>query len=167
VEPVPGTPFGLIVYGSPQVTSGPAVGSLVTGIASLLVAMVVFCFGLVGAPDGWGPVVAGAFGILAGGLGLSGVGLGMAGLRQTRPQVPGGPGAVPGGHHGPAPGVPPGGPQGVPPGVPAGVRPGVPQAGTQRPASGRGLAVAGLICGASGVLITAGALVLSSVIAFS
>lgn len=100
-------------------------GSLVAGIAGLVVALVVLCFGLAGAVDGWGPLVAGAFGVLAGTLGLGGVGLGIVGLRRTRP------------------------------------------GGVVQPASGRGLALAGLICGAVAVVITGGALALSAVIALS
>lgn len=93
VEPVPGTPYGLVIYGSPAVTSGPAVGSLVCGIASLAVSTVVLCFGLVGATDGWGPWVAGAFGVLAGALGAGGVGLGVVGLRRIRRAASGADGA--------------------------------------------------------------------------
>ncbi len=148
VEPVPGTPFGLIVYGSPPVTSGPAIGSLVAGIAGVLVAVAVFCFGLAGAPDGWGPLVAGAFGVLAAVLGLGGIGLALVGLRQTRrgaPPAPGGAGSAETGSAGA----------------------GIAGAGgaTERPAAGRGLAVAGLACGAAAVVITVGALALSLVIA--
>ena len=49
VEPVPGTPFGVVHLDVPPVTSGLAVGALVAGIASILVSLLVICFGLVGA----------------------------------------------------------------------------------------------------------------------
>lgn len=84
VDPIPGTPFGLVYLAVPPSTSGPAVGSLVTGIISILVSLVVSCFGLLGGRDGWGAWVAGAFAVLAGVFGLAGVGLGLAGARQVR-----------------------------------------------------------------------------------
>lgn len=149
VDQLPGTPYGLVVYGSPRSVSGPAVGALVVGVASLLVATLVTCFGLAGAPAGWGVPVAGAFAILAGFLGLGGVGLGVAGLRRTRrgrPAVPAGPPAVPGG----------------PPAIPGG-----PPASPGGPASainGRGLAVAGLVCGAVAVAIVIGSLALAALV---
>lgn len=84
VEPVPGTPFGLAYLNVPPGMSGPAVGSLVTGIASILVSFVVICFGVAGASGGWGGWVAGAFAVLAVVAGLAAVGLGLTGLRQLR-----------------------------------------------------------------------------------
>jgi hypothetical protein len=84
VEPLQGTPFGLLFLNVPGGTSGPAVGSQVAGIASILVSFVVACFGFAGANAGWGAWVAGAFAVLAGVLGLAGVGLGLAGMRQVR-----------------------------------------------------------------------------------
>jgi hypothetical protein len=84
VEPVAGTPFGLAYLNVPPGTSGPAVGSQVAGIASILVSVVVLCFGLAGASGGWGGWVAGAFAVLAVVLGLAGIGLGLAGMRQVR-----------------------------------------------------------------------------------
>jgi hypothetical protein len=61
-----------------------AVGSLVTGVASLLVLTLVACFGFAGAGAGWGGWVAGAFAVLAALLGLAGMVLGMVSLRQIR-----------------------------------------------------------------------------------
>jgi hypothetical protein len=115
VEVVPDTPYGLAIMGPPEATSGPAIGSLVAGVGSGLVALMVTCVGLAGAGAGWGLWVAGAFAVLAGCLGLAGVGLGLVGMRQTR------------------------------------TRP----SGTQPAVRGRGMAVAGLVCGAGGAVITA------------
>jgi hypothetical protein len=84
VEPVPGTSFGVAYLDVPAATSGTAVSSMVTGIASILVSFVVTCFGLAGASAGWGGWVAGAFAVLAILLGLAAIGLGLAGLRQVR-----------------------------------------------------------------------------------
>ena len=85
VEPVGGTPYALAIL-APQVpTSGPAIGSLVCGIAGIVVAVVAGCLGIVGAQPGWGMWVTGAFAVLAGSLGVAGVGLGVVGIRQTRP----------------------------------------------------------------------------------
>jgi hypothetical protein len=81
---VAGTPFGVAIIPAPPISSGPATASLVTGIASILVAFVVGCFGLLGASDGWGPIVAGAFAVLAGCAGIAALVLGTAGLRQVR-----------------------------------------------------------------------------------
>jgi hypothetical protein len=90
VEPVPDTPFGVAIYGTPPTVSGPAIGSLVAGIAAILVSLVVSCFALVEAAGraedaaGTGALVGGAFAALAGCLGIAGIGLGVAGMRQTR-----------------------------------------------------------------------------------
>lgn len=84
IDPVPGTPYGLAYLNVPAGTSGPAVGSQVAGIASILVSVVVLCFGLAGASEGWGGWVAGAFAVLAVLLGLAGIGLGLAAMRQVR-----------------------------------------------------------------------------------
>lgn len=83
VDPVPGTPFGLVHLDVPPVTAGPAVAALVTGIGSVLVALAEGCFGLLGAADGWGAWAAGAFAVLAGLLGIAGVVLGEIGRRRT------------------------------------------------------------------------------------
>ncbi len=66
VEPVPGTPFGVAVVEVRPTTSGPASASLVAGVASILVSLIVGCFALLGAEQGWGATVAGAFAVLSG-----------------------------------------------------------------------------------------------------
>lgn len=120
VEVVPGTAFGL-AYATVQPTvSGQAVGSLVAGILSIFVAMVVGCFGVTGAQAGWGPVVGGAFAVLAAAFGAAAIGLGLFGVRQ----LAGSPGRL----------------------------------------TGRGMAVAGISCGAVGLLCTAVAMVLALLI---
>lgn len=96
------------------ITSGLAVGSLVAGIASVLVSMVVVCFGLAGAQEGWGAWAAGAFAVLSGLAGMAGIALGELGRRQIRR-----------------------------PAAPPAVR-----------FTGRGLALAGMICGAVGLALT-------------
>ncbi|WP_213453137.1 hypothetical protein [Rhizomonospora bruguierae] len=103
-----GTPFGLAYLAVPRAVSGMAVGSLVSGIGSVLVSGVVGCLGLAGAQGGWGAAVAGAFTVLACALGAAAGVLGLAGLRQARrdPAV-----------------------------------------------SGRGLAIAGLSCGGTGIAL--------------
>ncbi|GAA1600780.1 hypothetical protein [Actinoplanes couchii] len=65
VDRVTGTPFGLVHFQVAPITSGPAVGSLVAGVAAILVSLAVFCFGLAGAEEGWGGWVAGAFTMLS------------------------------------------------------------------------------------------------------
>lgn len=47
MEPVAGTPFGVAIYPEPSTVSGQAVASLVAGIASILVSFVVGCTGFV------------------------------------------------------------------------------------------------------------------------
>lgn len=88
IEPVPGTTFGVAYLDVPPVTSGLAIGALVAGIASVLVSLLVGCFGVTGAQAGWGAWAAGAFAVLGGLLGLAGIGLGLAGLRQIRRSSP-------------------------------------------------------------------------------
>jgi hypothetical protein len=121
---VPGTPFGVVHLDVPPVTSGLAVGSLVAGIAAIVVSLLVICFGLAGASGGWGAWAAGAFAVLAALLGLAGMVLGGLGRRQISRVAP-----------------------------PPALR-----------FTGRGLAVAGLTCGAVGLGLTvlglAGALLL-------
>lgn len=112
---MPGTPFGLVHLEVPPVTSGLAVGALVTGVAAVLVSLVVACFGLIGAGAGWGPWAAGAFALLATLLGGAGVVLGILGRRQIR-------------RTGPA----------------SAVR-----------FTGNGMAVAGVVCGGTGLALTA------------
>jgi hypothetical protein len=114
VEAVPGTEFGLVQLKVAPITSGLAVGSLLAGIASILVSTLVLCFGVAGSADGWGGVVAGAFALLGVLVGGGGAGLGLLARRQIR-------------------------------------RSG--QAGRVR-FTGRGLAVAGLSCGAAGLGIS-------------
>jgi hypothetical protein len=110
IDPVPGTTFGIAYLAMPPTMAGQAIGSLVAGIGSLLVATVVACFGLTGASGGWGPLVAGAFAVLAIFMGVAATGLGLAGRRR------------------------------------------VAQSGGE--VRGRGLAIAGISCGASGVALT-------------
>jgi hypothetical protein len=84
VEAVPGTPFGLALVPVPPTSSGPAAASTVTGIASILVSLVVGCFAALGAQDGRGPTVAGAFAVLAVFAGVAALVLGNVALRQIR-----------------------------------------------------------------------------------
>lgn len=115
VEPVAGTEFGVAFLRVPPTFSGLAVGSLVAGIASILLSTAVGCIGVAMARAG-GAIGAGAFAILAVVLGLGSVGLGLAAIRQVRQ----GNGRI----------------------------------------AGRALAIAGLVCGAVGLLLTAGGFVL-------
>ncbi|MGW4498473.1 hypothetical protein ACWENR_07620 [Micromonospora sp. NPDC004336] len=70
----------------PPVTSGLAVGSLVAGIVSILVALLVICFGAVAAMGGaW---AAGAFTVLGVLAGAGAVAAGLLGLRQIRRGAP-------------------------------------------------------------------------------
>jgi hypothetical protein len=82
LEPVPGTEFGLVQLQVAPVRSGLATGSLMAGIASVLVSALVLCFGLSGASEGWGGWVAGAFTLLAVLAGGGAVGVGLVALRQ-------------------------------------------------------------------------------------
>jgi hypothetical protein len=110
---VPDTPYGLAYLDVARPTSGPSVGALVTGIAALLVTMLMGCFGLIATTAGTGALVGGAFGVLAALLGSAGIGLGVVGIRQVR-------------------------------------RTGV---------GGRGMAITGIACGATGVVLTVAILV--------
>jgi hypothetical protein len=83
VEPVAGTEFGVAYLRVPPTFSGLAVGSLVAGIASILLSLAVGCIGVAMAQAG-GAIGAGAFAILALVLGLGSVGLGFAAMRQVR-----------------------------------------------------------------------------------
>jgi hypothetical protein len=88
VQSVDGAPgYGVAIVGVAPTTSGPAVASLVVGVGSILVSLVVFCFGGVGADGGWGPVVAGAFAVLAGLVGVAAIVLGRVGYRQIKRAV--------------------------------------------------------------------------------
>jgi hypothetical protein len=84
VDPVPGTPFGVVYLGVSPTVSGIAVGSMVAGIGSVLVSLLVYCFGLAGAQNGWGPLVSGAFAILAGLVGGAALATGLVAMRQIR-----------------------------------------------------------------------------------
>jgi hypothetical protein len=84
VEPVPGTPFAVVTLDVPPVTSGLAIGALVAGIASVLVSIVVVCFGVAGAQYGWGALASGAFTLLAVVAGAGAVVLSVVARRQMR-----------------------------------------------------------------------------------
>jgi hypothetical protein len=84
VDPGAGTAFGVVHLEVPPATSGLAIGALVAGVASIVVSLVVLCFGLVGAEAGWGAWAAGAFTVLAVAAGAAGVALGLLGRRQVR-----------------------------------------------------------------------------------
>jgi hypothetical protein len=81
---VPGTSYQLAIVGLPRAVSGPAAASLPAGIGSILVSFVVGCFALLGAQDGWGTAVSGAFALLATFAGIAAISLGAAGARQAR-----------------------------------------------------------------------------------
>jgi len=88
VDPVPGTDFGVVYLPVAPTVSGTAVGSMVAGIGSIVVALVVICFGVTGARSangtggGWGPLVSGAFAILAALLGGGALAVGLLTRRQ-------------------------------------------------------------------------------------
>jgi hypothetical protein len=81
---VPGTGFGVVHLQIAPVTSGLGVGSMIAGIAALIVSFLVLCFGLAGAGAAWGPWVAGAFTVLGALVGAGAIGLGLAARRQIR-----------------------------------------------------------------------------------
>lgn len=83
-EGVPGEPFNLAILPTPKIVSGPSVGALLAGIGSLLVSGAVWCFGITGDEQGWGPLVGGAFFALTAFLGVAGVILGIVGLRNIK-----------------------------------------------------------------------------------
>jgi hypothetical protein len=80
IAPLPGTPFGVALVQVPPVTFGPAIGSMVAGIGSIVVATITGCFGVSTA----GPLVDGAFAILALLLGGAAIGTGVASMRTIR-----------------------------------------------------------------------------------
>jgi hypothetical protein len=82
VEPLMGTEFGLVQFQVPPVASGQSTGSLVAGIGSILVSVLVLCFGLAGSSRGWGAWVAGAFALLAVLAGGGAIALGILARRQ-------------------------------------------------------------------------------------
>ncbi|MER7280344.1 hypothetical protein ABT369_38505 [Dactylosporangium sp. NPDC000244] len=84
VDVIQGTPFGVAYPAAPTTPSGPSIGSLVAGIASILVALFALCLGATGASEGWGLAAAGAFTVLGIFLGAGAAGLGLAGTRQIR-----------------------------------------------------------------------------------
>ncbi|MCO8275685.1 hypothetical protein M1L60_34410 [Actinoplanes sp. TRM 88003] len=84
VDAMPGTDFGLVQLRVEPITSGLAIGSLLAGIGSILVSMLVVCFGLAGASEGWGGWVAGAFTLLSVAAGGGAVAIGVVSRRQIR-----------------------------------------------------------------------------------
>ena len=91
VAEVPGTPYAVALVELRPTLSGPAVASLFAGIASILVSLVVTIFTAVGAGQGWGAAVAGAFAILSTAFALGAVGLHRAALTGIRTSVSWGP----------------------------------------------------------------------------
>ena len=90
VDPLPGTDFGLVRLEVAPAASGLATGSLVAGIASILVSGLVLCFGVAGSTDSWGGWVAGAFALLAALFGAGAIAAGLVARRQiARSGVPG------------------------------------------------------------------------------
>lgn len=87
IDPVPGTHFGIAYPELHPTVSGLAVGSMVAGIGSVMVSLLVGCFGLTGAQRGWGALVAGAFTVLAVAVGAGALGTAFAALRQIRRSV--------------------------------------------------------------------------------
>jgi hypothetical protein len=84
VEAVPGTEFGVAYLRVPPTVSGLAVGSMIAGIASILVAFIIGCAGVAGLQNEQIPIIAGAFAVLAALLSFAGLGLGYASTRQIR-----------------------------------------------------------------------------------
>jgi hypothetical protein len=81
IEPVAGTEFGLLQFQVPPVASGQATGSLIAGIGSILVSLLVLCFGIAGTSHGW---VAGAFTVPGVLVGAGAIALGLVARRQIR-----------------------------------------------------------------------------------
>ena len=84
VDPVAGTEYGLVQLQVSPAVSGPAIGSLIAGIGSLVASVLVLCFGLAGSEAGWGGWVAGAFALLGVVVGAGAVVLGLIATRQIR-----------------------------------------------------------------------------------
>ena len=84
IDPVPGTEFGLVQLRVVPITSGLAIGSLIVGIASILVSFLVLCFGVAGASLGWGGWVSGAFTVLSVVAGGGAITVGLVARRQIR-----------------------------------------------------------------------------------
>ncbi|SLL97478.1 MULTISPECIES: hypothetical protein [unclassified Actinoplanes] len=88
VDVVSGTDFGLVQLRVVPITSGLAIGSLIVGIGSILVALITACFGFGGA-SAW---VAGAFSLLSVLAGGGAVTAAVIAMRQIKRS--GGPGRV-------------------------------------------------------------------------
>jgi len=84
VDAVPGTDFGLVQLRVEPITSGLAIGSLIAGIGSILVSLLVLCFGLAGSAEGWGGWVSGAFTLLSLAAGGGAITIGAVSRRQIR-----------------------------------------------------------------------------------
>ncbi|WP_433321256.1 hypothetical protein ACQP0U_29175 [Micromonospora sp. CA-269861] len=86
METVSGTPFGVVHLDVAPVTSGLAIGALVAGVASVLVSLLVICFGVAFKNDGgaWASGAFTALGVLAGG---AAVVIGLLARRQIRRPV--------------------------------------------------------------------------------
>ncbi|MGK5680757.1 hypothetical protein [Actinoplanes sp. URMC 104] len=84
VDALPGTEFGLVQLRVEPITSGLAIGSLIAGIGSILVSLLVLCFGVAGSSGGWGGWVSGAFTLLSVAAGGGAVALGLVSRRQVR-----------------------------------------------------------------------------------
>jgi hypothetical protein len=84
VDPVAGTEFALVQLEVPPVASGLASGSLIAGIGSVLISVLVLCFGVAGSSDSWGGWVAGAFALLAVLIGAGAIAVGLVARRQIR-----------------------------------------------------------------------------------
>ena len=87
VAPVGDTPFAVALVEVRPLASGQAIASLVAGIASILVSLVVGIFVAAGVEGGWGPSVAGAFAVLATLLCAAAVGLSVTARRRIRDSV--------------------------------------------------------------------------------
>jgi hypothetical protein len=111
VAPVAGSPYGVALVEVRPTPSGPAVASLVIGLATVLVSLVVAFFVVAGADSGWDAPVAGAFALLAVFAGVSATWLGWTAMARIR------------------------------------------RGAAWGPVSGRGVALAGLICGLVGVAL--------------
>jgi hypothetical protein len=84
IDPLPGTEFGLVQLRVDPITSGLGIGSLIAGLGSILASLLVLCFGLAGAEEGWGGWVSGAFAVPAVLVGGGAVTLGLVARRQIR-----------------------------------------------------------------------------------
>ncbi|MBY8874020.1 hypothetical protein K7640_19530 [Micromonospora sp. PLK6-60] len=83
MDPVPGTPFGVVHLDVPPVTSGLATASLLVGIVSILVSLLVLCVGLAARSAG-GVWAAGAITVLGAIAGTAAIVTGLLGSRQIR-----------------------------------------------------------------------------------